>query len=231
MIKIGICDDEKIVLRVLKKIIQKCMEEMEVENKIITFDSGKGLLKAIKELDILFLDINMPQLDGIEVGEKICEQGIGCKIIIASCMVERFKETFKINAFRFVTKPFKEEEIKESLGAALKTRIGLQKIELYRDRNLYEFFQKEILYMKAVNSAVEFVLRNGVFRRETSLSELDNILDEKLFYRINRQYIVNIGEVEQYKNGKIQICGIEMEVSIRKRKKFQKIYTLFDIDY
>ena len=73
--------------------------------------------------------------------------------------------------------------------------------------------------MKAVNSAVEFVLRNGIFRRETSLSELDNILDEKLFYRINRQYIVNIGEVEQYKNGKIQICGIE------------KMYTLFDIDY
>ena len=231
MIKIGICDDERMIAGILKDLVQECMKELETESEVRTFDSGEKLLTEAGKLDILFLDIEMPGSDGIEVGRKLREQGDDCRIIMATSKVERFKDAFKINAFRFITKPFQKEEIKEALEAVLKTRIGMQEIELYRERNLYTFLQKDIICMMAVNSAVEFRLKEGIFRKETSLTDLEKVLDDRLFYRINKQCIVNMREIRDYRNGKILINEIEMKVSIRRKKEFEKAYMMFDVNY
>lgn len=85
--------------------------------------------------------------------------------------------------------------------------------------------------MMAVNSAVEFMLKEGIFRKETSLTDLEKVLDDRLFYRINKQCIVNMREVRDYRNGKILINEIEMKVSIRRKKEFEKAYMMFDVNY
>lgn len=231
MIKIGICDDERMIAGILKDLVQECMKELETESEVRTFDSGEKLLTEAGKLDILFLDIEMPGSDGIEVGRKLRKQGYDCRIIMATSKAERFKDAFKINAFRFITKPFQKEEIKEALEAVLKTRVGMGEIELYRERNLYTFLQKDIICMMAVNSAVEFRLKEGIFRKETSLTDLEKVLDDRLFYRINKQCIVNMREVRDYRNGKILINEIEMKVSIRRKKEFEKAYMMFDVNY
>lgn len=231
MIKIGICDDERMIAGILKDLVRECMRELEAESEVRTFDSGGKLLTEAGKLDILFLDIEMPGSDGIEVGRKLREQGYDCRIIMATSKAERFKDAFKINAFRFITKPFQKEEIKEALEAVLKTRVGMGEIELYRERNLYTFLQKDIICMMAVNSAVEFMLKEGIFRKETSLTDLEKVLDDRLFYRINKQCIVNMREIRDYRNGKILINEIEMKVSIRRKKEFEKAYMMFDVNY
>lgn len=231
MIKVGICDDEKIVLKLLKSLVEQCLEELEEDSTILTFDSGEKLLEEAKDLDILFLDIEMPGMDGIETGKSIPRRNPNCKIIIATSRQERFKEAFKINAFRFVTKPFEKEEIKEALKDVFKTRAGMEKIEVYRDRVSYTFFQKDILYMEAVDSSVEFVLSDCVFRKETSLKELEATLDDRIFYRVNKQCIVNMQHIDTYANGVIRIGATEIRVSIRKKKEFEKVYIMFDVSY
>lgn len=224
MINIGICDDDKIVTDILKNIIQGCMEELKEEVRITAFLSGEKLLPEVCKLDVLFLKIEIPGKDGIETGKKVKELRGNCKIIITTDTIERFKEALKIGAFWFVTKPFRKEEVKEALEAFLKNRSGMKKIEMYRERNLYTFFQKDIIYMKAVNSAVEFILKGGVYRKETSLSELERVLDNKLFYRINRQCIINLSKIEKYQTGKVFLNGVEIKVSIRRKKEFEKMY-------
>lgn len=231
MIKVGICDDEKIILELLKSIIEQCLEELEEDSTILTFDSGEKLLEEAKGLDILFLDIEMSGMDGIETGKRIPRQNPDCKIIMATSRQERFKEAFKINAFRFVTKPFQKEEIKEALKDVFQTRVGMEKIEVYRERVPYTFFQKDILHVEAVDSSVEFVLGECVFRKETSLKELETILDDRIFYRVNKQCIVNMQHIDTYKNGVIRIGEAEIRVSIRKKKEFEKAYIMFDVSY
>lgn len=231
MIKVGICDDEKIVLELLKSLVEQCLKELGEDSTILTFDSGEKLLEEAKGLDILFLDIEMPGMDGIETGKRIPRQNPDCKIIMATSRQERFKEAFKINAFRFVTKPFQKEEIKEALKDVFQTRVGMEKIEVYRERVPYTFFQKDILYVATVDSSVEFVLRECVFRKETSLKELETILDDRIFYRVNKQCIVNMQHIDTYKNGVIRIGEAEIRVSIRKKKEFEKAYIMFDVSY
>lgn len=231
MIKIGICDDEKIVLSILGTLVEQCLDELEEEGQIVTFDSGEKLLEEVESLNVLFLDIEMPGLDGIEIGNRIQKQNLDCKIILATSRQERFKEAFKINAFRFVTKPFQKNEVREALEDVFQTRVGMEKIEVYRDRVSYTFCQKDIMYIEPVDSSVEFVLKEGVFRKEISLKELEAILDDRLFFRVNKQCIVNMRYVEAYKNGVIQVWEAEIRVSVRRKKEFEKAYMVFDINY
>lgn len=233
MINIGICDDEKMVLSALTTLVEQCLEELEEDAQILAFHSGERLLEEVEKLDVLFLDIEMPGMDGIEVGHQIQKRNLDCKIIMETSRQERFKEAFKINAFRFVTKPFQKDEVKETLEDVLNTRIGMEKMEVYRDRIPYNLYQKDIMYMEAVDSSVEFVLKEEVFRKETSLRELEKILDDRLFFRVNKQYIVNMKYIDmsKYKDGIINIGTAKIRVSIRKKKEFEKAYTVFDINY
>lgn len=229
MIKIGICDDEKIILEILQEIILECLKELNFKAEIVLFNKGKELLETEMELDILFLDIEMPQMDGIEAGKRLRQQGNNCKIIVATSRVERFKEAFHINAFRFITKPFQQEEIREALEEAVIALGGVGKIEVYKERKKHVILQRDILYIEAVDSSVEFILEGGRFRKEASLTELEKELNQKVFFRINRQCIVNMAHIKKFEKGTIFINDEKKKVSQRRKKEFTMVYMEFMI--
>lgn len=231
MIKIGICDDEVYIIEILKKLIQECIIKLKKECEIYTYCSGEDVLNDLNRLDLIFLDIEMPGMDGIKVGKMLQRNGYKGKIIMATAMVGRFKEAFSIEAFRFVTKPFQEEEILQVLEDYIKTMLGNLQIKVYKERNEFIFYQKDILYAYSINSAVELYMKKGIFRKESTLSEMEEILDDKLFYRISKQYIVNLQEISNYRKGIIVVDGKEMRVSVRKKKEFEKVYIMFDVNY
>lgn len=231
MIKIGICDDEVYIIEILKKLIQECIIKLKKECEIYTYCSGEDVLNDFNRLDLIFLDIEMPGMDGIKVGKMLQRNGYKGKIIMATAMVGRFKEAFSIEAFRFVTKPFQEEEILQVLEEYIKTMLGNLQIKVYKERNEFIFYQKDILYAYSINSAVELYMKKGIFRKESTLSEMEEILDDKLFYRISKQYIVNLQEISNYRKGIILVGGKEMRVSVRKKKEFEKVYIMFDVNY
>lgn len=73
MIYIGICDDQIKIVRVLEKVIADIQKEWSCEWEIDVFTSGRELLKSIQKMDAVFLDIEMPGMDGIQVGKEISE--------------------------------------------------------------------------------------------------------------------------------------------------------------
>ena len=231
MIKIGICDDEPIILEMLKSLIEECLAELGADGEIVLFDSGKKVFQEAETIDYLFLDIEMPDLDGIAVGRKLRERNIDCKIIMATSRVERFREAFQINAFDFITKPFNKEEIKEVLKRGLEAQQDMQTIEAFKERNRHELYLKDIKVIEASDSAVELLSSHGTFRKETSLSKLEEILDERFFFRISKKYIVNMRWIDEYKDGIVKVDNITMKVSIRKKKEFERRYIEYDIHF
>ncbi len=228
---IGVCDDEKIILNILSQNISDFMNNHNIRYKIYCFQSGEKLLNNPVKFDAIFLDIEMPGLDGIEVGKKIQKKYTECRIIMATSRVERFKETYKFNAFRFITKPFEIIEINEALEALVESMIGMEKVELYYDRNKYYVIQKDIIYFYAYGSYVEAIAYNKTFRKEISLKELEEELDSKIFFRVHKNIIINMYWINQYKNGCIIIDEKEVIVSRRRKKEFEKAYIEFDINY
>lgn len=229
--KIGICDDEPMIAKMLLLLIEKSLEKMKIKSEIFIFLSGRSLIERVEEFDAVFLDIEMPVMDGFEVGSVIIKRNPKCKIIMSTGKVERFKDSFKINAFRFVTKPFDYREIDESIEALIKIKVGEKVVTLYNNRIQYDIPQNNIKYFKAFNGYSEAMVEDKCFRKDLSLNELEELLDNRLFARVHKQYLVNMHFVELYKNSMIRIDGKTLPVSRRKQKEFEKMYINYDVTY
>ncbi|MBO5372892.1 MAG: response regulator transcription factor [Lachnospiraceae bacterium] len=230
-IHVGICDDMPEAIEQIYKIITPYLENSKWDIEVCTFENGEEVLKEIEKLHILFLDIEMPGIDGIEVGGMFQRKNPACRIIMATGMEYRFKEAFKIAAFRFVTKPFEEKEVIEAFTEALDTMRGLETIELYERRNLYSIPQRKICVVKAYDSFVEAYVEGKWMRRRDTIAGMCEELDETLFYQIDRRFLVNMMHIDKYKNGVVEVAGERFKVSRRRRKDFEQAYREFDLKY
>lgn len=230
-IVIGICDDRQEAVVELRKFIVASLHERKEICEIRGFASGNELLQNIEELTTVFLDIDMPVLDGIQTGREIMKRNPNCRIIMATGMVERFKEAFKIKAVRFVTKPFIQEEVEEALDAVISNLLEQKTVDLYLKRNVYQILQSEIAYIRAFNGYTEYAVNGRWMRKEVSLEEAEQFFDVRIFARISRQFIVNLAYVESYKNGEIILDGTNFKVSRRLRKEFEQKYIEYDLRF
>lgn len=228
---IGICDDEFIVANQLYQIIDEISAVKRYDVEIHIYNSGQEVLNTEKKLDVLFLDIGMPKIDGIEVGRRLCRVQKNCFIIIATSIVERFKEAFEIQAFRFITKPFEKDEIEHAIDAVMEHRVGMNKIKFYEARMERDVMQREIHYLWSCDSSVEAYVGGRILRCESSLNEMERILDPRLFYRVHKRYLVNMLCIEKYCDGIVYMDNMRITVARRKKKEFELFYRKFNIEY
>lgn len=231
MLQIAICDDILEQTLALQKYIREYCEKNNAEYRLNLYTSGEDLLFDVERLDIIFLDIEMPGLDGIETGRMIRSKNSSCRIIMETVMVERMREAFFIEAFRFIVKPIEKSEVEEALDACMKKVLGSESVPLYYNRIVHEVHQSEIQYVVTYDSYSEYRVKNKMLRSEASLRELENQLDKRLFFRIHRKYIVNMAQVQSYRNGVIHMRDTELPVARRKKKDFEQAYMEFDLKY
>lgn len=184
-------------------------------------------MKKAADLDVVFLDTAMPGMDGFDVGKRIQSMNPRCKIVIETADIERVKELLKIGAFRFVTKPFGKEEIRETLHVVLGLQIGTEKIKVYKDRNPYQILQRDIFYFRAYNGYVEAFAEHQKYREDISMKKLEKCLDSRLFFQVSRGYIVNMLWIPDSRNGGIRVADKEIKISRRRKKGFERAHVLF----
>ena len=229
---IGICDDQSEIVEELSVLVKKVLEDNSLnEWQILKSTSPLKILKEIKNINILFLDMDMPEMDGIEVGRRIKKQNPNCKIIIATSQIDRYKEAFFIEAIRFITKPFLYDEVKEALTSTIEEKPGEAEIEVYRDRVSFNIKEKDISMIRAYNGYVEIMAGESVFRKDISLNMLEEQMDNRIFFRVNRQYVVNFKYVSSYSKNKVVVNKKIFVISVRRQKEFLKRYMEYDLSY
>ncbi|MCI8489446.1 MAG: response regulator transcription factor [Lachnospiraceae bacterium] len=231
MLQVAICDDILEQTFTLQNYIHKYFMENGVEYRLHLYTTGEELLADVEKLNIIFLDIEMPGLDGIETGRMIRKKNGSCRIVMETVMVERMKEAFFIEAFRFIVKPIQEAEVYEALNACMKKILGSGSISLFYNRIAHKVHQSEIQYVVTYDSYCEYKVKDKMLRSEASLKELEKQLDQRMFFRIHRKYIVNMAQVKSYRNGILQMKDIELPVSRRKKREFEQAFMEFDLKY
>lgn len=230
-LNIGICDDQKESLNTLQVMVDDICAKMGWICKVHSYLNGMELLEQIEEFQIAFLDIEMPCIDGIELGKQIKKKNSKCKIIMATGRVDRFKEAFQIQAFRFITKPFVRNEVKEALEALVNGPLFLKSIEMYMQRQKYEISEAEIRYIQSFDGYAEVYVGEKSFRRNNSLDELEKILNPNLFVRISREVLVNLRWVQEVDYGCVLLVGKKLHVSRRRERELRRKYIEYDVRY
>ncbi len=230
--RIVICDDEKETVDRLKSIITGYFADKGLPVPAIdVFDSGESLLLDSKKKDIVFLDIEMPGLDGISTGRKLLEEDRNTIIIIVTSFDRYLDEAMRINVFRYISKPLDPERIKRNLGDAIgsyNTRLD-KTIVIETKSGTICYNSSDIIMLEMIGRKVTLYTENGSETTDKTLKEWMSILPEDLFIHCHRSYIVNISHIKQITRDKILMDnnGLAAYLTLRKHADIKKKWMLY----
>jgi DNA-binding LytR/AlgR family response regulator len=204
--QLAICDDEKEIRELLGSKIQKLCP-----NAIINYyATGKDLLSANIIPDILFLDIQMPEIDGMETARKLRKINKDTILIFVTAIEEYVFQAFDVGAFHYIVKPFCDEKLKTVLQKAVdqycKTMGSRQKqggvpekkhIMIQSGGTHTKIYLDKIVYAEVFNRKIIIHMTDGEIEYYGKLSELEKLLGED-FFRPHRAYLIHFKFVVKY---------------------------------
>lgn len=220
---IAVVDDEKLILKQIGGLIEKQMPNCCLD----TYVTGDELLGAGKRFDIVFLDIQMDGMDGIETAKRLRKRQDDIVLIFVTGNREYVFDALDLYAFHYLLKPVDENKFREVLERAAE-EVGKKKEKRFlflKKRNL-TLDQADILYIESRAKKVE-IHTDGfkdIIEIYATMEELEGQLGED-FYRCHRSYIVNMAHITEYDNGTITITnGDNVYLTKKKYGDFVKTY-------
>lgn len=239
MYKIMICDDEKNTCAMLEKNIQQYAIRNGYTFDIEMFFSGDKLREYLKmgnQPDILFLDIELPGLDGIGVGKFIREELENEQICIVyiSSKLSYAMDLFQNRPFDFLVKPLKTQKVFDVLNHIMKViEKSKDYFEFQNKRSVIRILYNDILYFKSSGKKIEIVQKNSIQMFYGKLSEIEKQLPFQMFLSIHKSYLVHADYIEKYTYEWIEmINGDILHISKVNRPQVRKAIlerTIWDI--
>ncbi len=221
--RIAICDDEEQCRRQLAEAVDRVCRSLDVITD--RFEEGGELLRRFSEIsyDIVFLDIEMPRMDGITLARKIREQSADVPIVFLTGHIEYALEGYEVNALRYLTKPVNEDKLREVIeyvsrkqqeGRTLwvKTDMGEERIKL-----------SDIIFFEAQNQNVLIHTAGREYSVRYNIGDYENELSQEDFFRIHRGYLVSLGKIKSVGKGEVTLEGdVTLPVSRSKEKELRE---------
>ncbi len=199
MIRVAICDDELIIGSMLERVLLLYGKKNDIKLEIDVFESGEELLKNMRAYpeiiyDILFLDIELKEINGIEAGKfiRIQMQNDKTKIIFISGKDNYYREMIDLQPFAFIHKPLKEKEIMDKFEYAVCSVHKLQNWFKYQiNHNNYRQEISDIIYFVSEGRKVKMVTVNDSVSFYKKLGDIEKELADHQFFICHKSYLVN----------------------------------------
>ena len=224
-ITIAIVDDETIIREQIKNLIHQTTPEAKVD----AYPSGESLLSAKQYYDILFLDIQMQGINGLEVAKTLRQQQKESLLIFITGIKEHVFDVFDVTAFHYLLKPIEEQKLKEVLhraAAEIEKRKRQTQKTLFiqtKTRNI-TLRQSQILYIESRGKKAEIHTTKEILEIYAVMRELEKQLSTN-FYRCHRGYLVNLAYITEYSRDHLTLKnGEDIIMSKEKYSEFIKIY-------
>ncbi|WP_342514131.1 LytTR family DNA-binding domain-containing protein [Sporosarcina sp. FSL K6-1522] len=225
-IRILVVDDERYAREELMYLLSK-FPAVQVVGEA---ESGEAaILKALQLLpDVVFLDVEMPKMNGIEVAKSLVELKKVPLIIFATAYPQFAAEAFRINAIDYLLKPYDEEQLQQTIARIEKTLLPvptadssetLGKLAVEADGEINYIHPKEILYICRDEKVTKIITQTHGYEVRTTLKELESRLVPFSFFRIHKGYLVNLTYVSRltpWFNGayQLELEGLEEKLSV-----------------
>lgn len=233
MIKIAICDDEVDICQELDAYIINHTQKLLIDNEVSVYYSADGLLDSINRgasYDLIFLDIEMEGLSGIEFGKFVREQlkDDETRIVFISWHRDYAMKLFNIRAYNFLIKPLennlnKIHEILEKINQEITKSTKYFSYQIKRKH--FSVNSDDIMYFVSDNRHVTIYMKNSEARFYEKLDCIEERLDSKRFVRSSKSVLVNMDYVQCYETYKFTMKnGDELEISRAYKDGVHDIY-------
>lgn len=239
-IKAVIVDDEPNGIDFLKYSIEKHCPEVFIASAFNLPLEALEKIPLIKP-DILFVDVEMPRLNGFELVEKLSHL-IGMHIIFTTAYNEFALKAFRVSATDYLLKPIDPDELKQSVNKVvrlareentgvselleyIKSQNTIKKISVTTDKGILFIDQDDVIYLQSEGSYTHIFLKGGKkILSSKSIGDFEEVLTDKGFFRIHHSNIINVTHLSKYirqDGGYVEmINGATLTVSRRKKDEF-----------
>lgn len=223
-LSVMICDDEEEHILKLQQILEQLQDEMDLH--IDTSTAPEQLLKDLEDWaksgerlpNVIFLDISMPEIDGIAFGKMVRKFAPDIYLVFTTAYREYAVEGYEARAFRYLLKPITRDMVLKVLNDIL-IDIGRKKkllIKLANEERVIPLC--DIIYMSAEDKYTVLYTTDGYYLDRTSLTEYEKLLGPYGFIRIHRKHIVNFMHHRCLEKGYV-VLGKGIRLPISKRRE------------
>ena len=215
---IGICDDEKICIDRTLECCERARAELCIEFKYITFLSGEELLKSKEHIDILFLDVEMEGISGIEAMKLLEEKNNVRYIIFASSHSEYVFESFGFKTMGFLCKPIEYEKFYKEIKKLVYKLKNVEPIEINADGKEVFVSPEDIMYVTGEKNYVRVVTGEEEYFTYGNMKTWEEKLEKVSIIRIHKSYLVNLKYVSSISDV-VSFVGITDELPVGRKYK------------
>ncbi len=226
MIRIAICDDEKHMSDHIRAMASDFFRKKNREIRLRTFLSGEELLNDEGQIDILFLDIQMKGMDGLETARKLRAGQFRGFLIFITVLKEMVFQSFEVQAYDYLVKPVEEKQFEKTMERLFASMQNAGEDSLlvqkgYEGRIIRE---DEIVFCEVIDRKIYLNLASGeVVNYYERIENLETKLGSH-FFRCHRSYLINLKHLKGYKNGTACMDnGKEVPVSRLRSREFSGV--------
>ncbi|MCI8991794.1 MAG: response regulator transcription factor [Eubacterium sp.] len=226
MIYIAICDDEKHMSDHIRTMASDFFRKKNREIHLRTFTSGEELLNYNGQIDILFLDIQMKGMDGMEAARKLRASKFRGFLIFITVLKEMVFSSFEVQAYDYLVKPVDEKQFEKTMERLYVSMQNAGEDSLLVQKG-YEgriIPKDEIVFCEIIDRKIYLNLVSGeVVDYYERIEHLEEKLDHH-FFRCHRSYLINLKHLKGYKNGTAYMDnGKEVPVSRLRNREFSGV--------
>lgn len=223
-----VVDDESVAIKGIVNYIHK-IDFLEVTDTCTSALRAATILKN-KQIDLLFLDINMPLLSGLDFLESLDHAPL---TIITTAYSEYALEGFRLNVVDYLLKPISFQRFFQAVSKAQRIFKSTLLLKQEQESNVSDLYVRQgdafrkiarenILYIEGMQNYLKLHLRDEVLVIHQTMISIEEILPKDKFFRIHRSYLVNLSHIDAITGGRIIINGNELPISATRKEEFLK---------
>ncbi len=196
--KIAICDDDKAVLEQLRGFIRQYAARRMLDYTILEFDQSERLLKAVRrnpDIRILFLDIYMSPLSGMDLAETLRAEGNDCAIIFVTISTDHYARSYEVNADHYLVKPITYSRVETTLNRCETLLVSAARYaSFFSGGHEFQVPFRQIRFVEVFRNQT-VIHADGELSIRCTLETVMNQLSDPRFIRTHRSFLLNMDYV------------------------------------
>lgn len=211
--KVAVCDDQQ----VYRDSIIRQFKQLCADADITEFSSGFDLLSSDTDFDVVFLDIEMPEIDGMSTAQKLRDKNSQSRIIFLTSHTEFMPDAFKVRAFRFLSKPIETERFREAVSEVMNDVSKEKRLVVNEHGKVINVSVNDIVCFEAFGDGTYLYTRNDFIESSKTLKYWLEQVGSEHFFQTHKSYAVALKYIRSVEKTEVDMNYMKTKVPVSRR--------------